>query len=103
MLREGEKDAKSAVSFEAKARSLRGRALAATKSVGAVAQHSAKAAAANAAQGGLEQARQLMLQAQKLEKSAMAHRNRASQALHRAVQAQDSMAGATKHLTNDVI
>lgn len=96
-MKQGEKDEKAAASFEAAARSLRGKIQATTKEINAETRRVAEAAAVAAAKPGLEKARQLNQQAEKLERTAAEHRSRATQALHNAMQAQTALSSVSSH------
>lgn len=98
LMQSGATDEQSAVSFETKARSLRGRSAAATRSIAAEAKQAAKLAAAAAAKEGLEKAKTLKHQAEKLEKDAAEHRSRATVALHQALQAENGLSSASSQL-----
>jgi len=84
LLKQGEKDRDDAVSFEAKARSLRGSAKDAAKSLGTAAREASRKAVSVLAQHGLLEAHRLQLEAEEYEKKALEHHQRASQALSRA-------------------
>jgi hypothetical protein len=84
LLKQGEKDRDDAVSFEAKARSLRGSAKDAAKPLGTAAREASRKAVSVLAQHGLLEAHRLQLEAEEYEKKALEHHQRAAQALRRA-------------------